>query len=1182
MTEQFPYSIAKKLKTIIVCSIGLLLLLNHSLNAQSFNNKRQKIISLDRDTVQIDTLSISPESVIVLYNNKLLSSDYYAIDAAKSLLIWNRTKLTRNGIGNDSVSISYRVFPFLFFEKKFHKNIQKMEPDETGVRNPFTYSYDKKEDDFFQTEGLNKNGSISRGISFGNNQDVVVNSNLNLQLSGKINETITIKAAIADDNIPIQPQGNTQQLQEFDRVYIQLNDERSQLVAGDFILTRPKSYFLNYNKKAQGGSFSTVVDFKEGDKKNVANPTMKISTSAAVSKGKFSRNIIKGVEGNQGPYRLKGAENELFIIILSGSERIFMDGELLVRGQNNDYIIDYNTSEITFTPKRLVTKDKRIVAEFQYSDKNYARSLLQFTDEVQYNKLKLSFNIYSEQDNKNKPLLQELKDNQKTLLRSIGDSLNQAVSPNIDTVTFSANEVLYEIKDSVVDGIYYKGIYEYSTNSEKAIYRLGFSDVGALQGNYKQVNSNANGKVYQWFPPINGIKQGNFEPVLLLVTPKQKQMMTIAADYALSENTRSSIEIAYTKNDINTFSNKDSEDDGGVGIKYTIENKIRLSSAESEKKWAIKTQGNYEMVSSHFSPIERFRAVEFERDWNRASPIIDHEQHIAGGKITLEDSKTSLLSYQFNSLFEGSKYNGVLHGSQLSYTKNSIKATANGSLLNSTGKDYNSQFLRHRAMLSKTIKKAITIGVKEEQEQSRFIDNIADTLNSNSFDYWEWQGFVSNADTTANKYTLKYVNRTDWNASKNRFKKSTLGENFVFETELNKNSNSQFKTSVTYRKLAIIDTLITAQKADNSLIGRVEYDFKLWKNTIISNTYYEVGSGLEVKKEYSFLEVAAGQGFYTWKDYNENNVKELNEFEIAVFKDQANYIKIYTPTNEFVKTYNNQFNQLINISFYNLWNNKTGIRKFVSRLSDQATYTINRKTNNNDLTEAYNPFLNAVNDSLLATLNSSLRNTFYFNRFGEIFGFELNYQDQENKSLLVNGYESRSNIAKSIRTRWNITRKFLLNAEAIQGEKINSSQFFSTRDYNIIYYTIEPKLTFQPNTVFRVSLAYSQNTKENFTGEIGAKAILQKVSSEVKYNVVSKGSLLGKVSYILIEYNGNENSPLAFEMLEGLKIGQNILWSLSYQRNLSNNMQVSINYDGRKPESSKTIHTGGIQVRAFF
>ncbi len=1182
MTIKLRCFITKQINATIVCGIVLLLFSNKCLYAQAFNNKRQKILNFEKDTVQIDTLSISPESILILYNNKLLPFNCYTIDVGNSLLIWNRTELTKNEIVNGQVSIYYRVFPFLFFEKKFHKNIRKMEPDETGIRNPFTYNYDTKEGNFFQTEGLNKNGSISRGINFGNNQDVVVNSNLNLQLSGKINETISIKAAIADDNIPIQPQGNTQQLQEFDRVYIQLNDERSQLVAGDFILTRPKSYFLNYNKKAQGGSFSTVIDLKKSDKKNVPTSTMKITTSAAVSKGKFSRNTIKGAEGNQGPYRLKGAENELFIFVLSGSERIFMDGELLIRGQNNDYIIDYNTSEITFTPKRLVTKDKRIVAEFQYSDKNYARSLLQFTDEVQYDKLQLSFNIYSEQDNKNKPLLQELKDNQKSLLRSIGDSLSQSVSPNIDTVTFSTNEVLYEIKDSIVNGIYYKGIYEYSTNSVKAIYRLGFSDVGVLQGNYKQVNTTANGKVYQWFPPLKGIKQGSFEPVLLLITPKKKQMITVAADYALSENTKSSIEVAYTKNDINTFSNNDSKDDGGFGIKYSVESKIRLSSRESEKKWAIKTQGNYEMVSSHFSPIERFRTIEFERDWNRTSPLIDHEQHIAGGKITLEDSKTSLVSYHFSSLFEGSKYSGILHTTLLAYNKNNIKANVNGSLLNSSGKDYNSKFLRHKAMISKTIKNVINIGAKEEQEQSRFIDNVSSILNSNSFDYWEWQGFATNSDTSANKYTLKYVNRRDWSASQNSFKKTTLGENFIFETELHKNSNSQFKTSVTYRKLTIIDTLLTIQKADNSLIGRIEYDFKLWKNTIISNTYYEAGSGLEVKKEYSYLEVVAGQGFYTWKDYNENTVKELNEFETAVFKDRANYIKVYTPTNEFVKTYNNQFNQLINISTYNLWNNKTGMRKFVSRLSDQGTYTINRKTNNNDLTEAYNPFLNATNDSSLATLNSSLRNTFYFNRFGEVFGFELNYQDQENKFLLINGFESRSIITKSIRTRWNITRKILLNGEAIQGVKINSSQFFSTRDYNILYYSVEPKLTFQPNTVFRVSLAYTQNTKENFTGEVGAKAILQKISSEVKYNVVSKGSLLGKVNYILIRYNSNENSPLAFEMLEGLKIGKNVLWNLSYQRNLSNNMQVSVNYDGRKPESSKTIHTGGIQVRAYF
>lgn len=138
-------------------------------------------------------------------------------------------------------------------------------------------------------EGLNRSGSITRGVTFGNNQDVVVNSNLNLQLSGKISESISIKAAIADDNIPIQPEGNTQQLQEFDKVYIQLNDEKSQLVAGDFVLNRPPSHFMNYFKRNQGGSFNTT--FKEG--KN--NSRHSFDASAAVSKGKFSRNMIAGI-----------------------------------------------------------------------------------------------------------------------------------------------------------------------------------------------------------------------------------------------------------------------------------------------------------------------------------------------------------------------------------------------------------------------------------------------------------------------------------------------------------------------------------------------------------------------------------------------------------------------------------------------------------------------------------------------------------------------------------------------------------------------------------------------------------------------------------------------------------------------------------------------------------------------
>ncbi|CAN5467248.1 hypothetical protein BH10BAC1_BH10BAC1_00910 [soil metagenome] len=1170
--------------------------------SQYTGNTRMKQFSASSDTLYLDSLSLVPGSFkLKTASGAELDTSYYKVNNAEGVVILNRKKMQAENISMDSLSSSYKTFPYLFSSETKHKDANRIKPDLNGNTNPFSYNIESKSDDIFKMDGLNKSGSISRGISFGNNQDVVVNSSLNLQLSGHLNNNVDILLAATDNNIPIQPDGNTQQLQEFDKVFIQLSNQNTKLIAGDFQMIRPYGYFMNFNKKAQGVSFSTIQKIN-GENKNLKKQGIYTTgLSAAVSRGKFARNQIQGVENNQGPYRLRGAENEPFIIILSGTEKVYIDGRLMDRGQENDYVINYNTSEITFTAKQLITKDKRIVVEFQYSDKNYARSLLNFANEYEQDKLKLHLHVYSEQDSKNQPLQQDLSPAQKILLSEIGDTLSLAVTPSFDSIEFNSNEVLYYKTDSTIGTQIFSQIFVYSptktyvTNGvvDSSHFRVRYSNVGANKGNYVQVISSANGKVFQWVMPdtLTNTMKGNYEPVVQLVTPKQKQMVTAGFDYAFNKKSKLSVEGAISKNDINTFSSANSSDDVGYGLKMNFDNaKPVFKNADTISPVVVLTNVNYEYVQKYFSPIERYRSIEFERDWNRSSVLQTADQHIVGASLGLAKKGLGIINYRFNAFLEGNKYNANKHNANLAFSKKGFNAQYDGSLLTSTSAT-NTNFYRHKSGISQKIK-WLTVGLKDEFEQNKFALANRDSLLSNSYQFWEWQAYLQNADTTKNRYGINYKQRRDYSVRNNlgetNLVSSAFAESYGAFLDLIKKSSNQLKLNGTYRILKV-DPALTTQKPDNSLVARAEYDFRLWKGFIFSSTFYEIGSGLEIKKEYSFILVAVGQGVYVWNDYNENGIKELDEFEIATFANTADYIKVYTPTNDYIKVYSNQFSQTLTLRPAALWASKTGVRKFISRFSNQASYRVDRKSTETDLSKAYNPFLIIPNDTsntafkTLVTINSSFRNTLFINQLSPILGIDLSYQDARNKILLVNGFDTHQNRFEEARLRWNMSKEFSCNLSYKNGNKQSSSQYFSTRDYSITYFEAEPKLNYQPNTAFRTSVSFRYTEKKNKEELGGQKVIMQDYGAEIKYNVLQKGSLNLKANYIQIKYNAvDKNTSLAFEMLDALKTGQNVTWGASYQRTLSNNLQLSLTYDGRKSQGTKVIHTGGAQVRAYF
>ena len=1134
-------------------------LLTSSLFAQ-VSNLRQKTISGNVGTTLLDSLSIFPNSFQVYCGIHPLSPENYELQYAHARLIIKSPC-------EDSLRLIYRVLPMNLGKVFYKRDTSVFFSEEKGMRDQFLVTTNYTVEDAFGGSSLTKKGSISRGVTFGNNQDFGVNSSLNLELSGDVTSNLKLVASVSDDNLPIQPDGNTNKLQEFDQVFIKLFNKRFSLTAGDFWLTKPTGYFLTYRKRAQGLS----VNYRWSE------DTVKFwqtQVSGAFSKGKFARQILQGIEGNQGPYRLVGNENEPFIIVLSGTERVYIDGKLLERGQEFDYIINYNSAEVIFTARNLITKDSRIVIEFQYSDQNYARSLIQTSTTYSSKKTQFWFNVYSEQDAKNQSLQQELTIQQKNTLSAIGDSLQLAQINSIDSVGFLENQNLYKL----IDSLGYDSILVYSVAPDSAFFRAVFTFVGAGNGDYILSNYNALGKVYKWVAPIAGVHQGDYMPSRLMITPKRKQMINSGVAIQLTPKLKLESDLAYSNNDVNTFSSLNSRDDHSYAGRAKLVGTLPLSK-DSIPKWLVETKAEVELLERSFSPIEQYRSVEFDRDWNTrnkgyqgnqvATTIGTNFKHASWGNLNIEGQHFQI----------GKAYQGLRAATNGMWKKRGFQAQWDGSYLSSSAENMN-EFVRHRTAISQEIK-WLKIGFIDDHELNKFRIETGE-LSTTSYQFYDAQVYLANADTSKWNYKLFYRERFDRRMSTNELIPAARAKSAGTEVQVTHWKDQKLTLMGSYRELRITDTTLLDQAPENTILGRIEYEFRALKGMITSSTFYEIGSGLELKREFIYIQVNAGQGVYAWIDYNADGVKDLNEFEIAQFADQASYIRVFTPSNEYTKTFSNELNQSLYIRPERLWSSKKGFRKFVARFSDQARIRINRKTNVFQDVQSFNPFYTDIRDSNLISTNSTLRNTLFFNRTSSLFGAEYTYQAVSSKSLLASGFDSRSNTYHELSIRWNSKKKITIEAKGQSGTKETQADYTTGRNYALTYYFVQPTFIYQPTTTYRISLDARYANKQNSPEWGNEKAMIYDIGMQGKWNQSDKGSLQAGIKWIQIRYNGDENSALGFEMLEALKTGTNYTWNASYQRNIGDNLQLSIQYNGRKSENNKTIHAGGMEIRALF
>ena len=1120
---------------------------------QSSNYRTVKVAV--RDTVRIDSVSINSSWFSIKKKDyTIIDSTFYNIDFGRALLTFKKP------IETDSILINYLRFPDFLTRtyKQLNENIIVENTD--NLQKLYKLSQPSDNTAFIPFDGLTTSGSISRGVTIGNNQNSVLNSELDLQISGKLNDKVSLRASIQDANIPLQESGYSQRLDEFDQVFIELFSDNWNIRAGDIDLQNNNSYFAQFSKRVQG-LFVNVNLGKEDTKTN-------LFAAGALVRGQFTTSNFTAQEGNQGPYKLQGPNGELFVLIVSGSETVYVNGVPVKRGEDQDYIIDYNAGEIIFNATYPITSEMRITVDYQFSDRNYSRLVAYGGTRIESEKLKIGVSVYSESDAKNQPLQQNLSEEQVQILANAGDDRTLMVAPSEVQEALNENRILY--RKELIGGI---EAFVFSNNPDDELFRVTFTRVGANQGNYNLSSINAINNIYEYV----GVNQGEYAPIIQLVAPVKIQIAVVNGSYNPSEKTQINFEAAASKNDLNLFSDLDNDNNDGFAGKLNVEQRI----VKNDSLWNVNVFFDSDYISDDYRNIEGLYNPEFNRDWNLDLNNLNGIGNNLGNQTLLNSGfrvfhpQKGIFNYQFEHLNFSDGFNGNRHVANANLLLNKLSISSYSSFLKVNSNINISTFLRSYNTVIYGMPKS-WIGTKLAIEDNEQRDNATQELTPLSQKFKSYEVFVGIGDSTKIFTEIGYKNRVNDSIRNNDLQKVNTSNTFYLDAKLVQNKNTNLSIYANYRTLNNEDDTIDNERSINS---RIQYNQKLFKQIVQWNTIFETNSGTLPQQDFTYVEVEPGQGTYTWIDYNENGIQELEEFEIAQFQDQGKYIRVLLPNRVFIKTHQNRLSQTLtlNPSTWSVSEKKS--QKFWSHFYNQTTYLIDRKIRRDNNSFNLNPFESNAENQLGLQLN--LRNVLFFNRGKQDYTTSYTYLSNSSRNTLSIGFIENSLQSHQLNFNHKIADNWLINLLSAFDNNESISENFASRNFNFDETRLNPKLSYLFNDNSSFDVFYQYASKANTIGSLESLK-QQKYGASFVLTNQAKGAINGEFNFFSNTFEGNANTPVAYQMLEGLQPGKNFTWTLLAQKKLTDFLDLNFSYFGRKTETSKTIHTGSIQLKAYF
>ncbi len=1189
------------IRLLVVCAVGSILCAGGA--AAQDTTLVLEEVGLHRDTV--DTFQPQPfrlrHSFIVPGTERIrvgptrLDTAEYRLDARRGRLWIRREDLLR---AHDSLFATYRRFPFDFADV-YRRRTPDPTASDTGTVAVVEERDERQQEGFSPFEGIDieRSGSISRGLVGGTNRDVNVKSGLRMQLEGEVAEDVHVRAQITDENTPIQPGGSTQRLREFDRVFLGIEAPQGRARLGDVDVDLGAGTFGQFDQKVQGATLES-----DGLGPTVGLATGDATVVGAVSRGRYRTQDLEPTDGVQGPYRLRGMNGEDQIIIIAGSERVFLDGERLDRGRTNDYVIDYSRGEITFTANRLITDDRRITVEFQYSTTPFTRTLI--GGEAQAGawrgtdgepRVSVGASVLRKADGRDFQTAFDLSRQDSLRLAEAGD--DRAVRSGAERVDFDPEAPFVHYRREVVTtpggepDTAFVAIDE-APAADTPVFRVRFTRVGAGQGRYQRVGRQSNGLVYEY----RGPGQGAYEPIQPLPAPQKQRLVDLTGSVEPVEGVELFGEWAQSVNNENRFSSLDAGDNrdqayvAGVRLPSTTLDLGGLSTGTLSGTARRRVRGR------HFNPFNQTRSVEYGRRWNlsrRGSGLPEDLRErgteiINRGELRFEGGEGSAVEVGGGQLTIGSAFEAWRHQERVDVEEPGWpRATLQSAYVSSTNRQGNvsGSWLRQQgAVRQPLLDGALTPRVEVERERRRQRALGTDSLTREAFSFVEVRpGLAYRADAVEASGSVEY--RTEDGAADGAFRDAS--RSWTVESELAYDPAAPYDASArgAYRVREVTDFFrINRQREDTeSLLLNLEGRTRPFDRAVDLKLLYDAVTERTPVLQETYVRTGPNLGQFVWRDANNDGIQQVDEFVPETTPNEGEYVQRFVPSDSLESVIDLQARTRLSLRPARLWQTPDGWwQRALSSVSTRTTVEVQEKSRTPDVAEIYRLNLARFRRPDV-TLDGTLRleQEVEFFRDRQAVGVEGSWTQSRSLTERAAGAE------RSFLNEWTLQGRVRPASDwlvRLRGrhelDRTRSEAFSDSRSFAIRTREARPSVSYQPLRTLTVTLSGAWAQKRDRLQ--ARRARILKVPLELEWTRAGRLRLTGNAEVAQVDLSEEAVGLARFQLTDGRGPGTSVLWGLQGRYVISNNLRASLSYDARAPANAPTIHTVRANLSATF